>query len=244
VTGTGPSQQGQNRPRTAALIPAAGSGTRLGRGPKAFVEVGGLSLLARSVACLWPYVDEVLVALPAEMQLPDGVQARAITGGDTRQASVSALLRATDADIVLIHDAARPFLPARVIHDVTAAAWEVGAATAALPVADTLVQAKAQEEAEWGTLTPREGLWAVQTPQGFRRAALLAAHETAYGEGHAATDDAGLIARLGQRVALIPGDARLFKVTTPGDLALAEAVAAVWDLKAGSGEWSVGNGKS
>lgn len=234
MTGTGPSQQEQNRPRTAALIPAAGSGTRLGRGPKAFVEVGGLSLLARSVACLWPHVDEVLVALPAGMQLPDGMQARAITGGDTRQASVSALLEATDADIVLIHDAARPFLPARVIQDVTAAAWEVGAATAALPVADTLVQAAHGQE--WGTLTPREGLWAVQTPQGFRRAALLAAHESAYDEGHAATDDAGLIARLGQRVALIPGDARLFKVTTPGDLALAEAVALVWDLKAGSGE--------
>ncbi|MDB5045716.1 MAG: 2-C-methyl-D-erythritol 4-phosphate cytidylyltransferase, partial [Deinococcus sp.] len=143
----------------------------------------------------------------------------------------------TDADVVLIHDAARPFLPARVIRQVAAAAWQVGAATAALPVADTLVQAKAEPgeaqcgEAQWGTLTPREGLWAVQTPQGFRRAALLAAHESAYNEGHAATDDAGLIARLGQSVALIPGDARLFKVTTPGDLALAEAVAAVWDGK-------------
>ncbi|MFB9991755.1 2-C-methyl-D-erythritol 4-phosphate cytidylyltransferase [Deinococcus oregonensis] len=215
------------RPRTAALIPAAGSGTRLGRGPKAFVEVGGLSLLARSVACLSPYVDEVLVALPAGMALPDGVQAQPISGGDTRQASVLALLRATNADVVLIHDAARPFLPARVIREVAAAAWEVGAATAALPVADTLVQAK--EGNDWGTLTPRESLWAVQTPQGFRRAALLAAHEAAQREGHAATDDAGLIARLGQRVALIPGDARLFKVTTPGDLALAEAVAAVWD---------------
>ncbi|UQN07412.1 2-C-methyl-D-erythritol 4-phosphate cytidylyltransferase [Deinococcus sp. QL22] len=219
----------EHRPKIAALIPAAGSGTRLGRGPKAFVEVGGISLLARSVACLHPYVDEVLVALPTGMSLPDGIQARAIVGGDTRQASVLALLQATDADVVLIHDAARPFLPARVIHGVAAAAWDVGASTAALPVADTLVQAK--EGNDWGTLIPREGLWAVQTPQGFRRAALLAAHESAQQEGHAATDDAGLIARLGQRVALIPGDARLFKVTTPGDLALAEAVAAVWDGK-------------
>ncbi|ANE42593.1 2-C-methyl-D-erythritol 4-phosphate cytidylyltransferase [Deinococcus puniceus] len=229
VTGQEVAEQ-NSKPKIAALIPAAGSGTRLGRGPKAFVEVGGLSLLARSVVCLSPYVDEVLVALPAGMQLPNGMQARAIAGGDTRQASVLALLQATDADVVLIHDAARPFLPTRVIREVADAAWAVGAATAALPVADTLVQAK--ENTDWGTLTPREGLWAVQTPQGFRRTALLAAHESAQQEGHAATDDAGLIARLGQRVALIPGDARLFKVTTPGDLALAEAVAAVWDGEA------------
>ncbi|MDB5046008.1 MAG: 2-C-methyl-D-erythritol 4-phosphate cytidylyltransferase, partial [Deinococcus sp.] len=118
---TGP----ERKPKTAALIPAAGSGTRLGQGPKAVVEVGGLSLLARSVACLLPYVDEVLVALPAGLSLPDGLEVRAITGGNTRQASVLALLQATDADVVLIHDAARPFLPARVIRQVAAAAWQV-----------------------------------------------------------------------------------------------------------------------
>lgn len=216
--------------RVAALIPAAGSGTRLGLGPKAFVPVEGRTLLGRSAAALAPHVHEVLVALPAGLDLPGDVPGRAVLGGDTRQASVLALLRATDADVVLIHDAARPFLPARVIHDLLAAVQEVGAATAALPVADTLV--RADPAGGWGTLTPREGLWAVQTPQAFRRAALIAAHEAALADGHAATDDAGLIARAGQPVALVPGDARLLKVTTPGDLLLAQALARVWDAEA------------
>ncbi|MFN4251767.1 2-C-methyl-D-erythritol 4-phosphate cytidylyltransferase [Deinococcus sp.] len=215
--------------KVAALIPAAGSGTRLGLGPKAFVPVEGRTLLGRSAAALAPHVHEVLVALPAGLDLPGDVPGRAVLGGDTRQASVLALLRATDADVVLIHDAARPFLPARVIRDLLAAVQEVGAATAALPVADTLV--RAEPAGGWGTLTPREGLWAVQTPQAFRRAALIAAHEAALADGHAATDDAGLIARAGQPVALVPGDARLLKVTTPGDLLLAQALARVWDAE-------------
>ncbi len=217
--------------RVAALIPAAGSGTRLGLGPKAFVEVAGRSLLGRSAAALAPHVDEVLVALPAGLDLPGDVPARAVTGGDTRQASVLALLRATDAEVVLVHDAARPFLPGAVVGAVTTAAREVGAATAALPVADTLVRAGPGGDCGtlWGTLTPREGLWAVQTPQGFRRDLLLAAHEAALADGFAATDDAGLIARAGGAVRLVPGDARLFKVTTPGDLALAQALAPTWD---------------
>ncbi|UBV42468.1 2-C-methyl-D-erythritol 4-phosphate cytidylyltransferase [Deinococcus taeanensis] len=215
--------------RVAALIPAAGAGTRLGLGPKAFVEVAGRSLLGRSAAALVPHVDEVLVALPAGLRLPDDVPARAVTGGATRQASVRALLQATEADVVLVHDAARPFLPGGVVQAVIAAAAEVGAATAALPVADTLVRAHG---AAWGHLTPREGLWAVQTPQGFRRAALLAAHEAALADDFAATDDAGLIARAGGEVRLVPGDARLFKVTTPGDLHLARALAPVWDAGA------------
>lgn len=215
--------------RSAALIPAAGSGTRLGLGPKAFVEVAGRSLLARSVAALAPLVDEVLVALPEGLDLPEGVQARAIVGGTTRQESVHRLLRATSAEIVLVHDAARPFLPANVVHALLEAIPETGAATAALPVADTLVRGEA---GRWGGVIPREGLWAVQTPQGFRRELLLRAHEAAHEEGFSATDDAGLVVRLGVSVTLVPGDARLFKVTTPGDLALAHAVAAVWDAGA------------
>ena len=215
--------------KVAALIPAAGSGTRLGLGPKAFVEVVGVSLLARSVAALAPHVDEVVVALPEGWTLPADVPARAIVGGQTRQDSVRLLLEATGAEVVLVHDAARPFLPAEVVRAVLAAAREVGAATAALPVADTLV--RATEGQTWGNLTPREGLWAVQTPQGFRREVLRDAHARAQADAHAATDDAGLVARLGAQVALVPGDARLFKVTTPGDLALATALAAVWDAR-------------
>ncbi|MFC5849846.1 2-C-methyl-D-erythritol 4-phosphate cytidylyltransferase [Deinococcus petrolearius] len=220
--------------KVAALIPAAGSGTRLGLGPKAFVEVVGVSLLARSVAALAPHVDEVVVALPEGWTLPADVPARAIVGGQTRQDSVRLLLEATHAEVVLVHDAARPFLPAEVVRAVRAAAQAVGAATAALPVADTLVRASGEPPETgqtWGELTPREGLWAVQTPQGFRRGVLREAHARARADAHAATDDAGLVARLGGPVALVPGDARLFKVTTPGDLALATALAAVWDAR-------------
>ena len=220
-------------PTTAALIPAAGFGTRLGQGPKAFLELGGVSLLARSVAALALHVDEVVVALPQGFALPAHLNARAVTGGATRQASVLALLRATDAEVVLIHDAARPFLPPEVIGAVRQAAAETGAATAALPVADTLVrgQGNGAGSPQWGELTLRENLWAVQTPQGFRRKLLLSAHLEAEQGGVQATDDAGLVARLGLPVALVSGDARLFKVTTPGDLLLARALAVVWDAE-------------
>lgn len=213
----------------AALIPAAGSGTRLGLGPKAFVQVRGKSLLQRSVEALRPLVDEVVVALPGGLDLPDGVEARSIVGGETRQESVERLLQAVSADYVLVHDAARPFLPESVVLDLLEAVHETGAATVALPVADTLVREGAK--GDWGDLTPRAGLWAVQTPQAFRRELILKAHAQAVQDGFAATDDAGLVARLGERVRLVPGDARLFKVTTPGDLALAEALAAVWEGK-------------
>ncbi len=207
--------------RVAGLIPAAGAGTRLGLGHKAFVEVGGLTLLARAVASLSPIVDEVIVACPdgCRGEVPG---AHVIAGGGTRQESVRRLLGATKADWVLIHDAARPFLPSPVARAVLAAAREVGAATAALPLADTLVRA---EGLTWTEGLPREKMWAVQTPQGFARSVLLSAHEKARVSSWAATDDAGLVARSGGEVRLVPGDARLFKVTGPGDLALARALA-------------------
>ena len=214
--------------KVAALIPAAGSGTRLGQGPKAFVQVAGRSLLERSVSALIGHVDEVLVALPAGMALPAGVRARPVVGGATRQESVLRLLEATGAELVLIHDAARPFLEAATVRAVLAAVRATGAATASHPVADTLVRAEGEL---WGEQVERAGLWAVQTPQAGRRDWLLAAHRRADAEGHAVTDDAGLLHWAGHEVRLVPGGAALFKVTTPGDLQLAEALAAVWDAR-------------
>ena len=217
----------------AALIPAAGSGTRLGRGPKAAVTVGGRSLLAWAVEALAPQVAEVVVALPAGLTLPPDVPAgvRVISGGETRQGSVRRLLEAVDAEYVLIHDAARPFLSADIIRAVEAAVRRSDAATVALPVADSLVrggEAAGAASAFWVQGVPREDLWAIQTPQGFRRALLLDAHRRAEVEGVAATDDAGLVARLGRPVELVEGDPRLLKVTRAGDLALAEALAGAW----------------
>jgi 2-C-methyl-D-erythritol 4-phosphate cytidylyltransferase len=216
--------------RVTALIPAAGSGERLGLGPKAFVQLAGKSLLERAISS-FTNVNEVIVALPEShlnAELPTHV--RRVSGGLTRQESVRNLLEAATHEIVLIHDAARPFLSAEIIQAVIDAVLEVGAATTALPAADTLVLEN--ESGMWGSLLDRSRIHAIQTPQGFRRDLLLEAHERAKLEGFAATDDAGLIARLGLPVALVAGDPKLFKVTRSGDYALAEAFARVWDARA------------
>ncbi len=213
--------------RSAALVPAAGAGTRLGHGPKAFVRLGAATLLEHSVAALYGAVDEVIVAVPSgyEAEASEIVAGRAlvVTGAETRQATVLSLLRATTADVVLVHDAARPFLPRAVVERVLAAVAATGAATAALPVADTIV------DAADGTTLRREGLRAVQTPQGFGRELLLTAHEAANAAGVAATDDAALVRRMGVAVTLVEGSAFLHKVTTRDDLRLGLALLALWN---------------
>lgn len=214
----------------AALIAAAGTGTRLGRGPKALLEVGGRTLLDLAVAALAPHVDEVVVAVPegALGSWPARPGVAYVAGGATRQESVHALVRATAAGTVLVHDVARPFLTADVVARVLAAAREHGAATAALPVTDTVVTASGDE-------LDRASLRAVQTPQGFDRALLLEAHEAALAAGATATDDAALVRRLGRRVALVEGSPILIKVTRPDDLLLAEALARRLTAPTGTG---------
>lgn len=211
--------------QVAGLVAAAGQGTRLAAGPKAFVRVGDRSLLQWAVSGLEPVVDEVAVAVASEdvararAQVP---AARVVAGGRTRQETVSHLLGATSAAFVLVHDAARPFLPAAVARRVLAAAREAGAATAALAVADTIV------DADTGETLPRERLRAVQTPQGFARRLLEDAHARASEEGVAATDDAALVRRLGREVRLVEGSPLLHKITTLEDLRLAIALEALW----------------
>lgn len=210
----------------AALIPAAGAGERLGRGPKAFVELAGTSLLERAAAAFRGEVDALLVAVPearlaqARARLPD---ATVVAGGASRQASVEALLRACDAEWVLVHDAARPLLPRRVLRAALAATRRHGACSVVRPVVDALI------EADSGRTVDRASLRAVQTPQGFRRDWLLEAHARARREGVSATDDAALVRRLGVEVALVPGSAFLMKITTPDDLRAAEGLLSVWE---------------
>lgn len=213
--------------RVAALIPAAGSGTRLGKGPKALLELAGTSLLGRAVSAFEGVVDEIVVAVSAEMcaqvQSAFGPRISVAIGGDTRQQSVQAMVQRARAELVLIHDAARPFLARRVIEDVLAAVREKGAASVVMPLADSLI------DAATGQVVDRAPLRAVQTPQGFRRELIVEAHERAIAEGVTATDDAALVRRLGHEVALVEGSSWLIKVTRPADWMLAEALANVWD---------------
>ena len=220
----------------AAIVPAAGRGERLGLGrPKALAVVGGLSLVARAVDGLVEGgVDVVVVVAPPDDE--DAVRAalgaRRVTvvpGADDRVGSVAAALDALpdDAQVVLVHDAARCLCPpgvVRVVVDAVRAGHR--AVVPATAVADTL-----RRTGPGGVVTAtvdRAGLAAVQTPQGFDPGTLRAAHEQARARraagGVTATDDAGLVEDLGVSVATVPGDPRAFKVTTPLDLAMAEAL--------------------
>jgi len=208
--------------RLAALIPAAGGGVRLGRGPKAFVPLAGRPLLAWSVEALRPYVAEVVVAVPAadvERTAALVPGAHVVAGADTRQATVERLLLATRRPYVLVHDAARPFIDGATIAAVVAALETARALSVVTSLADSLIDARD------GGSVDRSVLRAVQTPQAFERALLLEAHAAARADGVAATDDAALVRRLGIAVALVEGGAHLMKVTTPADLLLAEAYA-------------------
>ncbi len=171
-----------------------------------------------------------VVALLAEHGLGDAVAGRAevtvVAGGDTRQHSVARALVAlpADVDVVLVHDAARPLVPAALIDRVVARV--VSGADAVVPglaVADTIKSVDG-DEVVTATLD-RGSLRAIQTPQGFRRDALTRAHAAADPDAPA-TDDAGLVEALGGTVVVVPGDEEAFKVTRPFDLVLAEAVLA------------------
>jgi 2-C-methyl-D-erythritol 4-phosphate cytidylyltransferase len=206
----------------SVLLPAAGLGERLGRGPKAFVRVGGRTLLDWALET-FAFADEVLVALPPGYRMEDRGRVRYLEGGSTRQESVARLLEEASAPMVLVHDVARPFASRDLALRVLEKARAFGAAVPVLPVPDTLVEAVGEE---YGPALPRERLRLVQTPQGFFTALLREAHAYARKKGLQATDDAQLVRALGYPVALVEGEARAFKLTYPQDLALAEAL--VW----------------
>lgn len=213
--------------RTVAIVPAAGSGERLGAGiPKAFVELGGRSMLEHAVDGLLAsgVVDSVTVAVPEDL-LADtesllAGRASVVVGGAQRPDSVrSALAAVGEPDFILVHDAARPLTPLDQIQRVVAA-LEAGlrAVIPVLPVADT-IKAVDANGAVLGT-PERAGLRAVQTPQGFETALL----RRAYQQNASVTDDASLVENLGVPVHTVAGDPLAFKVTTPLDLRLALAV--------------------
>jgi len=210
------------------LIVAAGRGQRAGAGlPKQYRRLAGRPVLARTLAAFLgqPRVDRVAVVIhPDDRPLYDEATAGLdllppIAGGPTRQDSVRLGLEALadlGPDIVLVHDAARPFVSPELIGRVIDAV----PAIAALPVVDTLKRA---EDGKATTGPARDGLWRAQTPQGFAYQALREAHRAAHG-GPELTDDAAVAATAGIAVALIEGDEANFKLTTPDDFRRAEAL--------------------
>ena len=229
-----------NRPRVSAIVAAGGSGLRLGAGqPKQFLVLGGRSMLESSVAALamHPGVDEVIVALPAaHAEAPPDYLTRAwpcpvrvVEGGARRQDSVARAFAATDpaSAVLLVHDAARPFASPALVSRMIAAGVECGAAIPAVAAIDTVKVGAADGAHTWVTATvPRQDVYLAQTPQAFTRA-ILAAAIAAGADGDGATDEAGLVERMGGRVALVPGEPANVKITTPDDLAAARARSAM-----------------
>jgi 2-C-methyl-D-erythritol 4-phosphate cytidylyltransferase len=228
--------------RVAALVLGAGSGARLratleAAPPKALVPLGGVPLLARSIAVLASVraVEWIQPVLPAEVlaegaricaELPDAARVRApVAGGAERQDSAEAGLAALPEGVshVAIHDAARPLVRAPDVARVIAAALAHGAALLAEPVRDTIHQVAAGRIA---ATPPRAECFAAQTPQVFRIDWLREAYAKAKAERSVGTDDAGLVARLGHPVHVVIGDPDNFKITTAADLLRAEALLA------------------
>ncbi|HEX7425638.1 MAG TPA: 2-C-methyl-D-erythritol 4-phosphate cytidylyltransferase [Mycobacterium sp.] len=214
---------------TIAVVPAAGSGERLAAGaPKAFVNLCGRPMLEHALGGLRDsgVVDGVVVAVPPnrtdEAKLVFGGDAVIVAGGTDRTESVRLALAAVgDAEFVLVHDAARALTPPSLIVRVVQALRSGHAAVVpALPVSDTI---KAVDVNGVVLGTPdRAGLRAVQTPQGFQTELLRRAYERAAAGGF--TDDASVVEMTGTQVQVVDGDPLAFKITTPMDLLLAEAL--------------------
>lgn len=225
--------------KIAALIVAAGGGSRMGSGmPKQFRDLGGRPMLrwSHDAFASHPAVDLVLTMI-AEEQID---HARSIlsnawveTGGASRRESVARGLRhlaLAGVTQVLIHDAARPFLSVEVIDRVLAGLASADGAMPVLPVADTLARSLADM---LGETVPRDGVVRVQTPQGFHLQAVIAAH-AAWPANAEATDDAQMVRRLGGRVALVQGDAMLEKITYPDDMTGAD-MRLTWETRTAMG---------
>lgn len=233
-------------PRTAAVIVAAGGSTRMGV-PKQLLEIGGLPVIVRTLLAFEKasLIDDiVLVARKEDRETIRALAERhgihklraIVPGGATRQLSVAAgaAQAGENADFLAIHDGARPLILPGVIDRVVREAHACGAATAAVPVKDTL---KTADERGFVTGTPdRRLLWNVQTPQVFARALYEEALARAQAEGLDFTDDCQLVERLGRPVRLVQADYGNLKITTPEDAAVAEILLRRREAPAGTGK--------
>jgi 2-C-methyl-D-erythritol 4-phosphate cytidylyltransferase len=226
-------------PLVVALVPAAGRGLRMGGTvPKQFLSLGGEPLIIQSLRTLQasPMVDRIVLAVPlADVEFCENEivlrhrftkVTKVVAGGVERQDSVRNALAQVplDTEIVLIHDAVRPFVTLRMIAAVVAAARKEGAAIIALPMQDTVKQVRMDGMIE--RTVDRTFLWLAQTPQAFRLDWIETAHRKAYAEGIRATDDAFLVEWLGYSVAVVEGSGENIKVTRPEDMVIGEAILA------------------
>ena len=238
--------------KVSVIIPAAGLGTRMAAAPaargrksapsKQFTELGGTPILLHTLRrfAKSPEIAEIVVALRKaeiapfrarlEKDVPEILAKKTVLleGGEHRQQSVANALAAVSVsasadDIVLVHDAVRPFVTEEMIHDLIAAANKYGAAIAGVPAVDTVKQVERTAEGALIRATiPRERIVMAQTPQGFRYSVLKKAFDEATADGFVGTDEASLAERSGHPVAVVMGSPQNIKITTPADLELAE----------------------
>lgn len=204
--------------------------------PKPFLSMAGVPLLIYTVRSLIrsPLITKLVIVVAPEREAllrdildvhgPVSVPICIVHGGPERQDSVRLGLAALDpeCEIVVIHDAARPFIAAEIIDRSVAVAAEVGGALVAIPARDTIK--RVDENSIVLETVPRQSLWLAQTPQTFRVHLIREAHARALSEGVVATDDAALVEQLGGQVKVVVGDPLNFKITTPDDLRLAEVL--------------------
>lgn len=226
--------------RVTAILPAAGLGTRMGaETPKQFLSLDGVPVLLfalrRLAAC--PAITEFVIATRGEevdsvtasiVSQNFGRPVRVVHGGDTRQDSVGNALAevSSDADLILVHDAVRPLVTLNQIERVIAEAAACDAAILGIPAMDTVKEVKrASLPTDVALITatiPRERVVLAQTPQVFRASLLREAFARARQDGVAASDEAGLVERMGHDVHVVVGSERNLKITRPGDMELAE----------------------
>ncbi|MFQ5830547.1 MAG: 2-C-methyl-D-erythritol 4-phosphate cytidylyltransferase, partial [Candidatus Methylomirabilia bacterium] len=223
--------------RAVGIVPAAGSGSRMGGShPKQFLRVGRVPVVVLTLRMLSraSELEGVIVAAPpGRVATTDRLVKRwgvarilgVVPGGRTRQESVWVALQHVPAGtgLVVVHDAVRPFITAALVRDVIREARRHGAAVCGVPVWETVKRVQGRVVV---ATVEREGLWLVQTPQAFHRALLSEAHEKARRDGVVGTDDAALVERLGVPVHVVVGLPQNLKITTREDLVRARAVAA------------------
>jgi 2-C-methyl-D-erythritol 4-phosphate cytidylyltransferase len=227
-----------DKARVGVVIPAAGRGVRMGpRGPKQFFDLDGRPVVSWTIEQFQrcAEVDSIVLVVGDDqieamrkivLEYRFSKVLAVVAGGTRRQDSVRnglRLLEGIRVEIVLVHDAVRPFIDRKMIQDLLGALSHADAAVIAIPVTDTIKLA-----GEGGLIhstPPREELWIAQTPQAFRLGDLRSGFERSDADGFTATDEATLVERIGKRVVIVPGSYENIKITTPEDYELAKLIA-------------------